>query len=374
MPGIRYRELGRTGSKISEVSLGTEHLRKPPSTVAKVVRRALDGGINYLDLVFNLPDYLRAYGNAIEGRRGDIMLSHHLGSAERNGRYMKTREPALCEKVLNNALSLLKTDYIDVANVHFVKTAKEYADVAADGGVLDLASHLKEEGLARFVGISTHDISVVKQAAESGRFDVVMFQINLANNSLLGRDDALAACMRNGVGVLAMKPFAGGRLLMRDKTIRFHGYLRGGSSHIKQRVPDSTSVARCLSYTLSQIGVSSAVAGVRKLSELDEILSYGNAAPEEKDFSGLLKDFQQYSAGECVYCDHCLPCPMNIEIGEVLRLLDATSGGVTARIRKDYGALGAKASDCNGCGACSDRCPFSVDVEVEMQRAKDILG
>jgi len=358
---------------VSEISLGTEHLRKPHSRVKKVVGAALDAGVNYIDMVFNLADHLAAYSAAIEGRRGEVMLAHHLGSSERNGRYCKTRSVEECGRNFERFLKAMQTDCVDVANVHFIRKAGEYDEVTKPGGVLDLATRLKEEGRARLVGISTHEASLVKRAAESRRFDVIMYQVNLAGNAVPGRGEALAACARNGVGVLAMKPFAGGKLLMQGASTRIGNWQTGGPA-VKKEIPATVTPIQCLSYTLSQPGVCTAVAGVSKLAELEEDLRYLEATPKERDYSALLKEFREYAEGECVYCDHCLPCPVGIEIGQMIRLAEAARGGATAGLEAEYRKLDPGASACNRCGECMDRCPFSVDIIAKMDEAALAFG
>lgn len=365
---MKYRALGKSGIKISELSLGTEHLRRPPSRVKKVVSAALDAGVNYIDMVFNLTEHLSTYSAAIEGRRDGVMLAHHLGSSESDGRYRKTRSVGECERVFERFLKMMKTDYADVAHIHFIRFAEEYDLVTAPGGVLDLATRLKEEGRVRLVGISTHEASLVRRAAESGRFDVIMYQVNLAGNAVPGRGEALAACARNGVGVLAMKPFAGGKLLMRGTSPRIHKWQTGGPA-VKAKIPGAVTPAQCLNYTLSQVGVSSAVTGVTKLEELEGCLGFFSVSAAEKDYSSPLKDFQAYAPGECTYCDHCLPCPAGIEIGQVIRLLETAEGRPTQALKMAYRGLGPGAGECTRCGECLGRCPFGVDIIAKMDEA-----
>ncbi|MCK4636705.1 MAG: aldo/keto reductase [Methanomicrobia archaeon] len=365
---MKYRNLGKTGLDVSEIGLGTEYLnRQPRETVVSVVRKAVESGVNYFDLVFNFPEYLDNFGAAFKGLRDKVILTHHIGSAEKNGRYRKTRKPKECEEIFLETLSRLDIDYIDVANLHFVKKEKEYNEVIAKG-VLDLAVRLKEEGKARFVGISTHDVSVATKAAKSGKIDVIMIQINMANNAMLGRNEMLAACAKEGVGLVAMKPFAGGKLLQRNKTVTIAKYQTAGIS-LKKKISPSITPVQCISYVLSQVGVSTVVPGVKNVEELDATLTYLNATDEEKDFSALITDFKEYITGECVYCNHCLPCPSNIDIGQTIRLLDTAQRGVTKTIQAEYNTLPAKASDCIECGSCTERCPFEVDVILKMKQA-----
>jgi len=87
-----------------------------------------------------------------------------------------------------------------------------------------------------------------------------------------------------------------------------------------------------------------------------------------------LADFQQYVEGECVYCNHCLPCPAKIDIGQVSRLLDMAQYRLTDELRAAYAALPVKASDCTQCGACEARWPFGVSVITRMEQAARLFG
>lgn len=368
------RDLGKTGLKVGEIGLGTEHLKRAKKeTIVSIVDKAIDNGVNYFDILFNFSVYLKNFGAAFQERRDQVILTSHLGSADRNGQYFKTRSVKKCESTFLGALSMLGTDYFDIINVHYVKDMKEFEEVSSDHGVLELAHRLRDEGKARLVGISTHDVSVVEKAAESGRFDVVTFQVNMANNALRGRNEALAACAREGVGLVAMKPFAGGYLLRQGKTVGIAPIRKGGGKRVKLKIPSYMTPTHCLAYVLSQIGVSTTIPGVRSTEELDGILSYINSTAKEKDYSEILNNFNEYKTGQCVYCNHCLPCPSEIDIGEVTRLLDIAEFPVTEEVKTKYTNLQFKASQCTKCGVCVDRCPFEVDIVSNMEKAVDLL-
>lgn len=371
------RDLGKTGLRVGEIGLGTEHLgrtSKARASIVGVVERAVDKGINYFDLIFNFKEYLDNYGVAFRDHRDKLVLACHLGSAERNGQYFKTRSIGIIEKVFTDTLSRLDTDYVDIANITYVKDMKEYEEVTRLGSVLDFAKQLKKKGEIHHIGISTHNTSVVQTAARSGEFEAITYQVNMANNALPGRNEALAACAREGVGLVAMKPFAGGRLLWRNKTVGIARGKKGGGSTITLRIPAVMTPIRCLAYTLSQIGVCTTIPGVGNLEELDEVLSYQDVAAAEKDYSEIVKSFKEYHTGQCVYCNHCLPCPSNINIGQVTRLLDISKSGVTADVKAKYDALEVKPSECTRCDICRSRCPFDVDVISNMESAATLFG
>ena len=131
---------------------------------------------------------------------------------------------------------------------------------------------------------------------------------------------------------------------------------------------------RCLAYALGQVGVSTAVPGCKNLTELGASLGYLEGTEEEKDFSGILSDFQEHVRGECVYCNHCLPCPSGIDIGRTIRLVETAEGKPSAEVRAAYDAMGHGAAECVGCGECEERCPFGVDVISHMEGAKKVFG
>jgi predicted aldo/keto reductase-like oxidoreductase len=372
------RDLGKTGLRVGEIGLGTEHLgrtRKARQVIVDVVDKAVESGINYFDLIFNFKEYIENYGVAFKEHRDKLVLTCHLGSAvTRNEQYFKTRSVEICRKVFEGTLSRLDTDYIDIANITYVKNKKEYEEVTKAGSVLDLAHRLKKEGKVHHIGISTHDASVVQKAAISGEFEVITYQVNMANNALRGRNEALATCARENVGLVAMKPFAGGVLLSRNKTVWIACGKRGGGNTLHLEIPVEMTPVLCLAYTLSQVGVSTTIPGVRSLEQLDEILSYQHATAEERDYSEIIKSFKEYYVGQCVYCNHCLPCPSNIDIGQITRLLDNARSGMTAETKAKYDALEAKASECTACNACKSRCPFDVDVGSNMKEAANIFG
>jgi uncharacterized protein len=366
---MEHRTLGRTGLDVSVLAVGTEHLvKQPPQAIAEVIGQAVERGVNYFDVVYAFPEYLEALGVAFEGQRERLLLAGHLGSTVKDGQYCRTRSPKTCEAVFGEVLERLRTDRVDILHLHNFNSAKEWAAVAKPGGVLDLALRLRDEGRARFLGISAHDVEVVRRAIDSGHIDVVMFPVSLLAHAMPRLGVLLDQCAREQIGVVAMKPYAGGRLLRERGMQRVPSYATGGESY-KVRFPDDIKPAQCLSYTLARTGVSTALTGPRTAAELASSLDGVEASVVDRDFSGLLAAFGRYVQGECVYCNHCLPCPVSIDIAQVNRLLDAAEGGVTVGLRAAYGELAARASACTECGACVVRCPFGVAVIERMRSA-----
>jgi predicted aldo/keto reductase-like oxidoreductase len=237
---------------------------------------------------------------------------------------------------------------------------------------LDLACRLRDEGQARFLGISGHYHSIMETAIDSGLVDLIMLPVNMLNHAMPGRGNLLELCAREHIGVVAMKPFGGGRLLNKRGKLRVPKYQTSGETY-QVRVPGGITPVQCLSYVLAQPGVTLALPGVKNEQELAAALHTLEAGDAERDFSSLLAGFGRYVEGECTYCNHCLPCPVVIDIGQVNRLLDMAEWGITESLREAYVALPVKASACTGCGVCTMRCPFGVDVVPRMLQAVELF-
>lgn len=371
---MQFRKLGSTGLDVGVIGLGTEYLNgQPREVVTSVVREAIARGVNYLDVLFSLPEYLDNLGAALRGCRERVVLTGHLGSAMKDGQYCKTRSVRNSQTAFQRVLSRLGTDYVDVLFLHNCDSQKEYERLTGPGGLLDLAARLRQEGKARFIGFSGHTVSTALQAVESGQVDVLMFPINIAANAVPGKKDLFRVCVAHAVGLVAMKPFAGGKLLQKERTVRVAAYQMGGDA-LKLKKSAPITPVQCLSYVLAQVGVSTAVPGCQDVTQLEAVLAYLEAPEEARDFSGLLSDFQEYVAGECVYCNHCLPCPAKIDVGQVNRLVDAAQDGVSEPLQASYDAFPVRASACTECGACVERCPLGVDVISNMRQAVVLFG
>lgn len=370
---MRYTKLGRTGLDASIVGLGMEHLlEKPRKTVVSVVREAIECGINYFDLIFCMPDYLDNMAAAFVGQRDKVLLTAHLGSTERNGQYFKSRSTRWCETFFFDYLRRVGTDYVDILFLHNFNSTNDWEKIGKPGGVLELAQRLRDEGKARILGISGHFADPIKAAIDSGQVDVVMFPINLFNHAMPGRTGLVSQCMQRRIGLVAMKPYGGGRLLNSRGTLRVPKYLTSGEA-FKTRITAEITPAQCLSYVQAQVGVSIALPGVKNHAELTAAIQALEDTEANRDFSGLLTWFGRYQDGECVYCNHCLPCPAFIDIGRILRLVDLAQWGVSHDLQREYDALPVRASACTECEACEKRCPFGVEVMINLRRAVSLF-
>ncbi|MDP6043736.1 MAG: aldo/keto reductase, partial [Dehalococcoidales bacterium] len=194
---MRYRKLGRTGVDVGIVGLGAEHLEfASREVVTSVVDEALDGGVNYIDLFMASPGVRDNFGVVLKNKRHQVMIAGHLGAVLENGQCCKSRDKARCEKYFDDLLIRLQTDYLDTLMLHYVDDPDSYSKVFDSAGLLAVAVRLKEEGKARFIGMSGHNVQMALQAVNSGYIDVLMFPVNSAFDMLPG-DMQVAALRQN---------------------------------------------------------------------------------------------------------------------------------------------------------------------------------
>lgn len=290
---MEYRPLGKTGLKVSVIGLGVEHLLaypegQPRENAHEIIREAVENGVNYFDLVWSLPPLMKRIAEGIQEKRSKVHLAVHLGSCYEEGKYKQSRNLRSCEETFRETLENLGVNRASFINLHYVSNLKQWKLITKPGGVLDLAIRLRDEGLGRVVAISTHDMKVIELAAEHPEIKSVMFQVNMANHNLPGRDSVLKYCEDQGVGLVAMKPYAAGRLLQRDRTVSIAAYQTGGVS-LRTKIPSSLTPVKCLDYALSQPGVCTTVPGVSTIEELMISLDYCSSSKEEKEYEEELR-------------------------------------------------------------------------------------
>ena len=379
-----YRALGKTGMKVSEVSIGLEHMQgKDEGLVRGVIERALSLGVNFFDAFMSEPNVRDHIGLALEGQRERVHIQGHFGAVWLDGQYAARRELELNKRFFEDLLTRLKTDYMDVGMIHFIDDVNEWERFAESETYAYIAS-LKDSKVIRSIGLSTHSPVVAAKAVESGLIEVLMFSLNPAfdilaedmpiddlfdvksakADSITGLNPARAAlyrlCESQGVAITVMKALGAGLLL------------NGDTSPFGRPL----SVDQLLHYALTRPAVSAVMLGVHKPEEVSRGIQYYEATPEERDYSVVLAGTRQYSAkGRCMYCNHCLPCPAALDIAQVHKYLDMAeySGGADS-IRAHYLSLKHTASECQACGACENRCPFGVNVIDNMKRAAERFG
>lgn len=382
---MNFRRLGKTNLMVSEIGFGGEWLeRHEVQESVELIKYAGSKGVNIIDCWMPDPKSRDIIGEAIKGCRDKWYIQGHLGSTWQEGQYVRSRELKFVKATFEDLLKRLNTDYIDLGMIHFVDSMEEWNSIQTSD-YMDYINELKSNGTIRHIGISSHNPMVAQAAAKSGFIEMILFSINPAFDMVPANDEfdfnimfadeyektlkgivperaeLYRLCEENDVGITVMKPYAGGRLFD------------------KERTPFGVTLTpvQCIHYALTRPAVASVLCGYDTKEQVDAAVYYENATDDEKDYGSVLSGAPLHSyRGQCTYCGHCKPCVMDLDIAMINKYYDLASmqPSVPATLKEHYLSLDHKASECLGCGACEERCPFGVKISERMVMAAELFG
>ena len=362
-----YREIPHSGQKVSAISLGVGSLHESSDAeVERIVDYALGSGINLVDMIMPTAGPAEAIGRGMKSRRKDVIAQLHIGFYyNMAGVTDRTRNLQETKKGFEEQLRLFGSGDSDIGMIHYVDQNDDY-DAMLNNGLLDYAVKLKEAGTIRYIGFSSHSVEISQRFLATGLIDVFMFSLNPAydfENTSEGlrvaadRAALYAEAEKRGAAITVMKCYGGGQLL----------------SATDSPFGQAMSTAQCVQYCLDWPAVISCVAGVKNMKEMQSSLEYLAVSPTDREYRAVLSSGAAAMEGVCIYCNHCLPCPVGINIGDVNKYYDLAKNG-DALARDHYSSLSRWASDCNECGECEPRCPFHVKVRDRMKEIAAYMG
>ena len=380
---MEYRKIGKTAYQTSVISLGTEWIYDADdSVIDRVVGEAIDRGINLIDMVVPGEKTRRGVGKAIKGKRDKLIIQGHLCSTDLNDRFDISRDLDTVKKYFEMMLAALETDYIDFGMLFLIDTEQDYDDVF-NSNIIEYAMDLKEKGIVRHLGASSHNVETATRVINTGLIDLIMFPVNAAFDVINANGDNVdlmeekanliknvggaaraqfyRLCERKNIAIVGMKPFAGGKLLM-EAFSPFN---------------EPMTTGQCIQYALTRPGVVTALAGCASVEEVVDCVNYFNLSDKQRDYSKVIVRAKESFEGSCVYCNHCEPCAAQIHIAKVHQALDIAlldKSHVPKEVIEKYNALDAHGSDCTRCGSCEKRCPFAVPIIENMRKAHEIFG
>ena len=365
---MQYRKLPHGGEMISIIGLGNSSMGASGADETRAtVELALENGVNYFDMAAADSVPFAAFGEAVGGAREKVYYQVHFGATytSEGGMYGWTLDLDEIKRSVDWQLGQLGTDYIDFGFIHCIDEESDL-NGAKDNGTIDYLLGLKKQGVVRHIGMSTHTPETAMEALDMGILDMLMFSINPAYDyvrgeygigTVAGRMELYRRCEAEGVGISVMKPFAAGQLLD-ARTSPFKAALTS---------------AQCLQYALDKPGVLTVLPGVANREQLLDALRYFDASERERDYSVIGTFAPAEAEGVCVYCNHCQPCPAELDVGLINKYYDLARAG-DAMARDHYMHLGKKASLCLHCGHCDSRCPFHTKQSMRMSEIAEYFG
>ncbi|MCR5683170.1 MAG: aldo/keto reductase [Clostridiales bacterium] len=362
---MNYRINRKTGDRISEIGIGSAYMFGAGIDEAvRALRRAVEGGINYFDLAAGDGATFPIWGEALSEIRKSLYYQIHFGADYTAGTYGWSLDLETIKRSVDKQLKELRTDYIDYGFIHCQDEASDW-ETYLKNGVYDYILSLKKAGVVRHVGLSSHTPAVIGRIMDDAEIDMLMFSVNpaydygqgeYANGTVDERAAVYRRCESEGVGISVMKPFSGGQLLD-EKQSPFGQAL---------------TPYQCIRYCLDKPGVLTVLPGAKSVSEVESLIAYYDQPEEALDYSVIGTFAPPEAGGKCVYCNHCKPCPMGIDVGLVNKYYDLARAG-DAMAAEHYRTLEKNASDCVGCGHCDSRCPFSVKQSERMAQIREYM-
>lgn len=360
---MEYRVNRRTGDRISALGFGTAYIAQAPEAEGvAAIRAAYEGGVNYFDLATAEGRTFGYFGKALAEVRGRVLYQIHFGANYAGGSYGWTTDGEAIRRSIDWQLGQLGTDYIDYGFIHCLDEASDWEDYRRNGA-FDCLMRMKEQGVVRHIGLSSHTPSTIQKVLDEVPVDMLMFSVNAgydaqqgeyAKGTLAERAAVYTRCEAEGIGISVMKPFSGGQLL--DAKLSPFG--------------QALTPYQCLQYALDRPGVLTVLPGMQSVAQVQDLLGFFDA-PEAGRSYAVLNGLRPADAkGTCVYCNHCKPCPAGIDIGLVNKYYDLARHG-DAMAAAHYRGLDRHADDCVQCGHCDRRCPFGV---VQTARMREIAA
>jgi aryl-alcohol dehydrogenase-like predicted oxidoreductase len=246
-PPIPCRPLGRTGCDVTQFALGGEGVLRTHGRMAEavaVIQRALDQGVTYCDTAPAYASSLDYYGAALGERRGQVFLASKT--------HDRTRDGSL--RLLDESLKRLRTDHLDLWQLHDLRTTGDLKMIFSRGGALEALIEAREAGRVRFLGLTGHhDPAILLEAMSRFSFDTVLIALNVADvHRLSFARSVLVEAAKQGMGVIGMKVYAAGALV------------QGAGEAL------SVTSADAMGYVLSLPGVSTVVIGCSSPAEVDD--------------------------------------------------------------------------------------------------------
>jgi len=349
------RRLGKTDLMVSIIGFGAIKLPLiDKDTSSAILNRALDLGINFVDTARGYGDSEEKIGLAISDRRNEFYIS--TKSTARTYEEMK--------RDIEISLKNLKTDYIDLYLCHNLRYPEDYDRVMGPDGALRALKEAKEEGVIGHIGFSCHRFhETMERGIKSGEFEVIMVSYNILNDELV-EESILPLAKEMDVGVIAMKPLAG-------------GFLASPPPELTEKIKIPINVETALRFILSNDAVTTAIPGMMRIEEVEENACIGeNFTEMSKDEMKALREAIESLIREfCRGCGYCQPCPQGIRIPIILRQLAYYKYyGLKEWARGRYKMVEVKADSCIECRQCVEKCPYGLNVPEMLKEAHTLLS
>ncbi|MBQ2738204.1 MAG: aldo/keto reductase [Clostridia bacterium] len=314
--------LGRTGITSPKNAFGALPIQRvSEAQAAELLIHAYEEGITFFDTARMYTDSERKIGLALSQVREKITIATKSHAKDKEGLI----------RDLHTSLELLKTDYIDIYQLHNPSVMPRPDD---GSGMYEVLLDAKRQGLIKHIGITNHRPDVAREAVLSGLYETLQFPFCYLATE--GDIELVNLCREKNVGFIAMKGLSGGLI---------------------------TNARLAYAWMLAYDNVLP-IWGVQKRSELDEFLALGKEEIQlDDDMLRLIDaDRQELVGGFCRGCGYCMPCPVGIEINNSARMSQLIRRSPSEPyLTPEWQKKMLLIEDCIGCNSCASKCPYGLN-------------
>lgn len=336
---MEKRLLGKTNFLVSSVGFGgipIQRLNKDQAV--ELVEEAHRQGINFIDTARGYVESESLLGHALSivGRDKFILAT----------KSMKRDYRGLVDE-FNTSLENLRVGHVDLFQFHNVRTEDELNIILGEDGALRAVREFQKAGKIRELGISSHSVDLLLKAIEMDIFTTIQYPYNPVETQ---GSELFKKAKEKNIGVIVMKPLAGGAIGKGELSLRF---------------------------VLENKNVSVAIPGMQSIEEIRENVRPGidKRGLTEDERRELMEEASSLGREFCRRCGYCAPCSVGIDIPSQF-LMEGYHKRYNLQdwAKERYDLLEKKAGECIECGDCEPRCPYDLPIIKMLKEVDRVLG
>ena len=364
---MKYRKFGNLGFEVSALGFGTMRFPLTPGSTGDadvdeqqaidMMRKAIDGGVNYIDTayIYHSGNSEKVIAKALrDGYREKVRL------ADKSPVWM-IKSPDDFDRLLKTQLERLETEYIDLYMLHSI-TRDSWQDILRFG-LLEKMEQKKAQGVIGHIGFSFHDDYdvFVKTLDGYDKWEYCMLQMNYAGLEHQATLKGLQLAASRGLGIIVMEPLLGGKLVNLPPAAAAE--LSGEKSPAEWALD--------YLWGLPEVGV--VVSGMSSEEQVAQNLEYAARSSvgmlSDSEIAMLMRVAEKYRDNTlipCTECGYCLPCPAGIRIPSILEAYNRRFTLGFEHALNKYQESQVSAKECTACGECEQNCPQHIKVSELM--------
>ncbi len=366
-----YREFGKTGKRISALSMGGMRFSEPHKVdkMAEIPLAAADAGINYFDTA---PHYCDDKSEDIMGTAVPEMKQRghkfYMGSKTNS----KTYDGVWRD--IEKTLKRLNIDKIDFYYCWCIITRESFEE-RKNGGAVKALMEIKEQGLADHINVSSHQSGEeIKELVDSGYFEGILLGYNILNFPF--REQGIEAAYKKDMGIFIMNPLGGGIITDPVNRERFE-YLK-----LDQ---DKSLLETALHFLLLNNKITSALTGFTTLEDVKTAVKTVDSfeSVKDTDLESYKQEINQGYSDLCTTCRYCEYCPEGIPVSKLMEaynyyIIYNKNKEVTDRLKWHWDIQKEEALElidkCTSCGTCENKCTQQLPIIERLKEMKTMIS